>query len=487
MKKAGIIGSGVGGMCTAIRLAQRGYEVTVFEANAYPGGKLTSIEQGGYRFDAGPSLFTMPQYLEELFVVAGKSFSDYCPYIRLDPVTHYFFPDGTFLVAHADTDKLATELSSKLEVSEAAVKKKLQQSKKIFELTEGLFLQKSLHKLRSYSTRALLNAGLGIRSLDLFSTMHEVNSSTFSDARAVQFFDRYATYNGSDPYRAPGTLNIIPHLEFNIGAFLPEEGMHAITKALYRLADELGVSFHFNENVEEIILTNNTCSGIRSGIHSYHFDLVVSNMDIVPTYKKLLPGIKAPERTLSQPRSSSALIFYWGVNRIFEQLDVHNIFFSADYQAEFDHLFTQADIIDDPTVYINITSKKIPGDAPPGGENWFVMINAPNNTGQDWDGIIDRTRKNILDKLQRMLGTDISAHIDCESILDPRTIESRTSSFRGALYGSSSNNRYAAFLRHANFSRKIKNLYFCGGSVHPGGGIPLCVLSAKIVDEVIHN
>jgi len=188
---------------------------------------------------------------------------------------------------------------------------------------------------------------------------------------------------------------------------------------------------------------------------------------------------------LNQPKSSSALIFYWGIDHFFPELDLHNIFFSQDYQQEFEHIFQKKTIYRDPTVYVNVTAKYKADDAPPGNENWFTMINVPNNTGQDWDTLINQARKYITDKVSRRLGVDIGSKIVAEDILDPRTIESRTSSSQGALYGNSSNNRYAAFLRHANFSRKIKGLYFCGGSVHPGGGIPLSLLSAKIaVDQI---
>lgn len=487
MKQAGIIGAGVGGMCTAIRLAVRGYAVTVFEANDYVGGKLTAFEQDGYRFDAGPSLFTMPQYLEDLFALAGKKFSEYCPYMRLDPVTHYFFPDCTRLTAHADPTAFAREMEDKLGIPAAQVAKRLQHSARLYGCTADLFLHHSLHKPGTYTLSRLMKAAKGAGSLGLFTTMHRANEQALGDPRAVQLFDRYATYNGSDPYQAPGTLNIIPHLEFNVGAYLPERGMHAITEALHRLATELGVQFRMGERAEAILHDKQAATGIRTAKGEYPFDLVVSNMDIVPTYRRLLPDLKAPERTLQQPRSSSALIFYWGMTRSFPELDVHNIFFSADYRHEFDCLFRQGTLCDDPTVYINITSKKVKGDAPEGGENWFVMVNAPNNTGQDWETQIAKAKEDILRKLTDMLGADIRPLIATEAILDPRSIESKTGSYLGALYGSSSNNRMAAFLRHANFSRQLDNLYFCGGSVHPGGGIPLCVLSAKIVDEVIHG
>jgi phytoene dehydrogenase-like protein len=271
---------------------------------------------------------------------------------------------------------------------------------------------------------------------------------------------------------------------------------------LVELAKSLGVEFYFETQVEEIILENGKVKGIitvarsgtsrsveqsdlasRSITSSYirAFDYVVSNMDITHTYRKLLPHAKHPDFLLNQPKSSSGVIFYWGIKQQFPQLDLHNILFSENYREEFKTMFEDKTIYHDPTVYINITSKHKPDDAPEGFENWFVLINAPVNEGQDWDKIIAETKQNVIQKIKRTLGVDISELIECESILDPRTIESKTSSAQGALYGNSSNNRYAAFLRHANFSSKIKNLYFVGGSVHPGGGIPLALSSAKIM------
>jgi len=208
-------------------------------------------------------------------------------------------------------------------------------------------------------------------------------------------------------------------------------------------------------------------------------------MDIYPTYKRLLPQLKPPKRTLSQERSSSAIIFYWGIENSFDALDLHNIFFSDDYQKEFEAIFEHQTVCDDPTIYINITSKDVPSDAPEGCENWFVMINTPADHGQDWDIMVNKLREVVISRLSKELGTPIEPLIACEEVLTPPLIQEKTQSHLGALYGASSNSSMAAFLRHPNFSNRIKNLYFCGGSVHPGGGIPLCLLSAKIVDELI--
>jgi phytoene dehydrogenase-like protein len=208
-------------------------------------------------------------------------------------------------------------------------------------------------------------------------------------------------------------------------------------------------------------------------------------MDIVPTYKKLLKKSYQPKKVLDQERSSSALIFYWGIKKSFKNLELHNILFSNNYKKEFDSIFDLSTISNDPTVYINITSKDIVSDAPKGCENWFVMINSPYNTGQDWNKIIKTVRKNIINKINNILSTDIENFIEFEKVYSPKTLEKNTQSYLGSLYGSSSNDKTSAFLRHPNFSKHIQNLYFCGGSVHPGGGIPICLLSGKIVSELI--
>jgi phytoene desaturase len=482
--KIGIIGAGIGGIATAARLASTGHAVTVFEANDYVGGKLSAFEQDGYRFDAGPSLFTMPQYVEEIFAAAGQPTAPAFEYQQVPVACQYFWADGTAITAYGNSDAFAKEVEAKLGVSAQKVRDYLALSAKKYRLAGVVFLEKSLHKAATWLDTGLLKSLAFLPGFDLFSSMHTVNKRWFGHPKLVQLFDRYATYNGSNPYKAPGMLTIIPHFEHTIGVFYPRGGMYSITQSLADLATQKGALFMLNTPVEQIILTDDRVTGLQAGGQTHHFDVVVSNMDVYYTYKKLLPDTAAPERILNQPKSTSALIFYMGVRRKFEQLDLHNIFFSERYEQEFAAL-EAGEILDDPTIYINITSKYTPADAPDGCENWFVMINAPSDRGQDWPALIAHTRARVIAKLNKQLNCDLDALIDTESVLDPRGIERRTSSHMGALYGYSSNTQMAAFLRHANFSRKVRGLYFCGGSVHPGGGIPLCLLSAKICSELI--
>lgn len=484
-QKTAVVGSGIAGIASAIRLAARGFDVSVFEQAATPGGKIAEWRQAGFRFDKGPSLFTLPGMVEELFALCGKDPGNYFSYKPLEVSCKYFWDDGTVVNAWHDTGRFANEVAQSCGIAPSRISEFLNKSERLYEITKDVFLFNSIHKLSNIRLPAYRKALFHLHELDAFTTMHKRNSKWFSHPKIVQLFDRYATYNGSNPYKTPATLNIIPHLEHNIGAYFPAKGMYHIVDALYKLALEMGVKFVFNQAVDQIILKDKTIRGIKTAGEKLPFDKVVSNVDAVLLYKKLLPGIPVPKKRLQLERSSSAMIFYWGINRTFQEPGVHNILFSGDYKTEFEHLFGSKTISDDPTVYIFISSKVVEGDAPAGHENWYVMINAPENTGQPWDELVEQSRQRIVEKIRQILGIDIERHIVAEHMADPRSIERETGSYRGSLYGLSSNNRFAAFYRHPNTRKSLKNLYFTGGSVHPGGGIPLALASAKIVDKEI--
>jgi phytoene desaturase len=469
----------------AIRLAAKGYSVDVFEKNEGPGGKLTEFTANGYRFDAGPSLFTMPELVIELFELMGEDPQNSFKYDRLDEICNYFFDDGIQYSTYADINKTAESMSSATGEEKENILQFLAHSKKMYDLTADFFIFSSLNDYRKYFGWNALQKLFQIRHLKMNQTMHDSLKAYFKTNHVIEHFSRYATYNGSDPYRAPATLNVIPNLEYYLGAYLPQKGMFDITKSLVALGERNGVKYHYNSRVDKIIHDGKRVIGLQIGQEKLNYDLVVSNIDIHYVYHQLLTDLKKPRKILETERSSSVLVFNWGIKHQFAELGLHNIFFSKDYRQEFQSLFVEKDISLDPTTYIFISSKNIPTDAPPGCENWFTLVNAPANTSQDWDEIITRTRNNIIQKLSRILNQNIEPLIESETILSPPLIESSTGSFQGALYGSSSNSKWSAFLRHSNKSSQLKNLYFIGGSVHPGGGIPLSLSSAKIVDKWI--
>jgi len=480
-----IIGAGMAGLATSVRLALRGHQVTVFERNSTPGGKMNSLEWEGFRWDTGPSLFTLPGLLEELFVMAGEEMDQTLRIRRLEVVTRYFFEDGKVLDAKGDPRLFAEEVERVLGEPAPSVLRYLERSRMVFELTGDLFIFNPFWRMETFTSRKFIRALLQFRKLDPMRTMHEVNAGSFRSGQVVQLFDRYATYNGSDPYRAPGTMNLISHLEHNLGAYFPEGGMHTIATGLKSLAEKLGVVFHFNRPVEKVVMEGKAVRGVVTGGERVPSDIVVSDMDIFYLYRDLLEEVPFPAQYFKGERSTSAVIFYWAVGATFPQLELHNILFARDYREEFRWLGSKHSISEDPTVYLFISSRVVPSDAPEGEENWYVMINAPENLGQDWDQLVDRARVAVLKKIRRVLGIDVEPLIMHETVADPRTIESATLSHRGALYGTSSNSRMAAFNRHPNYINRFRGLYFVGGSVHPGGGIPLCLASAGIVDDHI--
>ncbi|MBC6992775.1 phytoene desaturase family protein [Neolewinella lacunae] len=483
-----IIGAGIAGLAAAVRLAQAGHTVTVCEANGGPGGKLSQFSLGEYRFDFGPSLFTMPQYVDELFSLAGEDPAEHFRYVRLPDVCHYWWQDGTRFTAPAATDDLARAAAATFGVPAGRVADFMADAARKYELTGRTFLEKSLHRAATWLDWSVAAALLRIPGLDLFRSMHAVHARDLGHPKLIQLFDRFATYNGSNPYKAPGLLSMIPHFEHHFGAYLPEGGMFDISQSLFELAQRLGVHFRFNTRVTEIRRERRCVVGVTTSGGSLPADNVVCNMDVWLAYDKLLPGAKKPARTLRQQKSTSAVIFYWGIRREFPELGLHNIFFSDDYAREFAAL-EAGELAEDVTVYVNISSKLVKSDAPAGCENWFVMVNAPADTGQDWDEWTRGLRERVLTRLAQQLlapassapaAQDLEALIVEERIVTPPQLEALTGSHQGALYGTSSNNPLAAFLRHPNFSQEISGLYFLGGSVHPGGGVPLCLLSAKI-------
>lgn len=462
-------------------MAAKGYAVDVFEKNNYPGGKLSEFYINGYRFDAGPSLFTMPKFVEELFELCGEKATNYFTYEQLNDLCHYFYEDGTAFITKSDSIETAEIIEKHTGEKKESILTFLNHSKRLYELTADVFIYNSFSDWKTFINPKFFKSLLYFRQLKTNQLMADAIQTYFTTPHVNQLFNRYATYNGSNPYKAPATLNVIPHLEYNIGAYLPTKGMVDITNSLVQLGERNGVKYHYNAEVTKILHDTTSISGIEVNGEIKTYDYVISDMDIYPLYHKLLKDIPKPTQILKQERSSSALVFNWGIKKSFVELGLHNILFSSDYRKEFEHLFTHRTIIDDPTIYIFISSKNIPTDAPKGCENWFTMINVPENNGQDWDSFIKEARHHIIRKINRILKTDIEKYIEVEEVLDPRLIESKTSSFGGSLYGNSSNNKWAAFLRHANKSSKLKNLYLVGGSVHPGGGIPLCLSSAKIV------
>lgn len=482
-----VIGGGLGGLSAAIRLANKGFKVDLYEQNEIAGGKAGEINYEGYRFDTGPSLLTMPEVIIDLFNECNENINDYLEFEKLEIICKYFYPDNTTINAYSNVERFGEEIEKKTKDESDTLKNYLNYCKTIYKYAGRLFLTNDISNPKTFFNLQSLKTLFNINKIDPFRTMNAANKSFFTDEKLVQLFNRYATYNGSNPYLAPATLNIIPHVEYNMGSYLPKGGIYSIVNALIKLAEIKSVNIFNQHKVDEIITQNNKAVGIKINGQIKVYDKVISNVDVNSTFKYLIRDNNNREaiRYSKQTPSFSGLVFYWGINKLFTQLETHNIFFSSNYSKEFDDLFTNNIVNNDPTIYVYISSKLNKSDAPEGKENWFVMVNAPNNQNHIQEKEIKEVRNFIIQKLNKHLNADIKRSIEFERVLSPSDIENKTGSYLGSIYGIASNNRMSAFKRQPNKSKSIKNLYFCGGSAHPGGGIPLVILSGKIVADII--
>jgi len=514
-KKIIIVGAGIGGLSTAIRLAAQGHSVTMLERQAQVGGKMNRVDMNGFRFDTGPSLITMPYVLEDLFHAAQREFKDYLDLVPLDITCRYFYRDGLVLNAWRDHERLAEEFARLNPHDGAAFYRFLDSARNIYQAAADPFLYHSLGNpldvLRTFIRYVLWGHpdseahGSNGNATTLFSRLKAVLAalspqtldssvrSFFEDEHLRQLFDRYATYNGSSPYQVASVYSIIPYVELADGGWYPRGGIYAVAQALERVACELGVSIKMECDVRRILVERNeACGVVLADGRVMRSNIVIANSDVVTTHKELLsPALRNRSRVhrLEQLEPScSGFVLLLGLDKQYPQLAHHNIFFSDNYPAEFDDLFERHIPLRNPTIYVCDTSRSDSTQAPPGHENLFVLVNAPYLTAKsDWKRDAPMYRDHVLDILasyKQIDLEDLREHIVCEAILTPEDFQEKYGANAGSIYGLSSNARMAPFTRPSNVS-EIRNLYFVGGSTHPGGGVPLVILSGKIVADII--
>lgn len=493
MTKIAVIGSGVGGLAVAARLQALGHAVTVFEKQATFGGKLARFEKEGYVFDLGPSLFTLPAVYRDLFDRTGKPLDDQIEIVAPSPAFRYQFPDGQVVKLPAsDPGRIASALGAAL--GSAATTQWLSLIKhaaQIWQLTRVPILESPLNGWRDLIP--LAKNPLNLLKVRPWQSLRRVANQHLKDPRLIMLLDRYATYTGSDPRKAPAALITVPYLEQNFGAWHISGGIHQLGVAVYGRCNELGVEFRFNTQVQKIQTQGNSVKSIILDTgEEIEFDLVVSNTDAQLLYSKLIDhplAKKALQRLTKSTPSLSGFVLLLAVEGKTPDIEHHNVWFPADYDAEFDQIFSKhPQPVTDPTIYACV-----PDDASmrpnANSESWFVLVNAPRHgVGPglvDWNqpGMKENYAKNILSRLTDR-GVNLEGRIKWQQIRTPADLESEFNAPGGSIYGSSSNGVRAAFLRPMNKS-SINGLYLVGGSSHPGGGLPLVGLSARIVANLI--
>lgn len=493
MKEVVVIGAGLGGLSAALRLAAGGWRVTLLEKNAAVGGKIGRLEESGYVFDTGPTLLTMPFVLRELFESLGERLEDHVDCVPVDPLCRYFFSDGSRLDIPNAPERLLEAVHHFNPSEVSGVRRLLARGKEIYELASEPFL---FHNPGEWSLSYLgifVKALARFWKLDAWRTLDESVRADLRDVRLVQVFDRFATYSGSSPYCAPATFAIIPYVEWTMGGWYVRGGLYRIAQSLSKLAVKRGVGLRTGIACEKIQIERNRVAGVRlADGTSLKTSTVIVNADALYAYERLIRDDRMLSRFHANGRRqalpTSGFILLLGVDRTYEELAHHNIFFSSDYRKEFEDIFSRGVPPEEPTVYVSVSSKADPSMAPPGASNFFVMVNVPPvGQGCVWSEKARPYRQVVLERLKRFGLADLEQHIRFERMLTPVDFEAQYGAYRGALYGFASNSPWSAFRRPANRDPRIRGLYFAGGSTHPGGGIPLVLLSGKLTAEAVQK
>ncbi|WP_332310335.1 phytoene desaturase family protein [Metabacillus litoralis] len=482
------MGGGLGGMSAAIRLAVDNYDVTILEKGKRLGGKLNSHCEQGFTFDTGPSILTMPWVLDHLFLNANRKLSDYITIKRIEPQWKAFFEDGTLINLTSDLPEMIKQLQSLCKEDASEFFNFLHYCNKMYDFHVKSTFKKSISGIQDLRTM------LSVKDLFSMEPMKTTNQSTkkfFKNKKIQQLFNYLTMQSGSSPYQAPANLSNLAHIHLGLGSYYVEGGIFKIAEALSKILHELQVNVHLNSKVKRIVTQNSYAHAIEleNGC-LFEADIVVSNLEAVPTYDTLLnnqPITPEEHNGLEKyPPTVSGLLLLLGVNKTYSHLAHHNFFFSESPKKEFQQIFTEGIPATDPTIYVGISAKTDPNLAPIGKENLYVLTHVPSlKKDETWEEKKDEYRQIILNKLERMGIEGLKENIEYEYTLTPNDFQQDYGANGGSLYGVVSDRKKNGGFKIPSRSPLLKNLYFVGGSTHPGGGIPLVTLSGQLTADLI--
>jgi phytoene desaturase len=471
-----VVGGGIGGMAAALRLRVAGFDVLLLERASRLGGKLDErVLPGGFHVDTGPSLLTLPGELDALFRLAGSSLAEAVDLVRLDPICSYSWPDGSAFAHRADRAAAIAEAERLSAGSGAALGRFLDRARTAWEVAERTFLAGPMGPPGDLVRR--LRSPRDLLAIDPLRTLAGRARRTFADPRLVQWACRYATYSGSSAATAPATLACIAHVEQAFGAWYVRGGLAALAPALGRALESAGVEVRTGSDVAAVLAGGDRVTGVRlAGGERVDAGVVVANVDADHLYADLLPDGRALRRARRVPPSSSGFALVLGVDGT-TGLGHHTVLFSPPegYEAE----LAATTVPRHPTVYVANASATDPTVAPPGGASLFALVVVPAGARTDWDAY----RDHVLDVLAAR-GVDLGGRVRAVETVTPDDIAERYRARGGAIYGTSSSGRRAAFLRPGNRGPR-GGLYLVGGSSHPGGGLPLVARSGAIVARMV--
>jgi phytoene desaturase len=494
-RPVGIIGGGLGGLAAACVLAARGHRVVLFEKNDWLGGKAAVLEEGGYRFDMGPTILTVPAVLARIFAEAGRRMEDALDLRRLDPQWRCFFDDTSVLDLRDDVTEAAAAIEAYSPGNADGFRDFIGMSERLHDISQRFFFWKSVEDLRD-TMDMRKNFDLAtlqdVMALRMGTTVAGNIRKRVRDGRVAQMLDHFVQYVGSSPYGAPAVLCSIAHMQTSEGVWYPMGGTRAVPAALRALAEELGVEFRLNADVKRVTVSGGRAAGVELTTgETIPLSAVVSNMDSVRTYRELIGGAaqQSFDKRWKREPACSGVVLYLGLDRAYEHLAHHDFVFSRDPEEEFDYIYHKGEPAPDPTCYIAAPARTDPSVAPPGGEALYILVHTPYlRPHHDWDQMFPAYRQTIFDKLARCAGMpDLADRIVVERHLTPRDIHERYRVLDGAIYGLASHGRFFGAFKPGNRSRDLPGLYLAGGAAHPGAGMPMVMMSGWIAADALHQ
>jgi phytoene desaturase len=486
-KKAVIIGAGVAGIATALFLTRAGYSVDVYEKNTNPGGRCGQLIQSGHRFDLGATILLMPSLYRQVFSALGLDMDKELETTSLEPVYKLFFGDGTNFAFSRNPQRMKEQLEAMEPGSFAQYECYVKEGYDFFGLSMVGLLNRNFYHLFQFinlkSTLLLIRLKTWIKHTDYIRRF-------FKDPRLQKAFTFQNIYVGQNPYRQPAFFSMLPGAEIVEGALFPKGGMHRVVEKLLAEATQAGVKFHYKKPVAKIVVNGNKTEGIMlENGKMIHAAIVVGNADLPYIYNQLLPDKSAANRLKKKEYSCSAIVFHWGVDKIYPQLDHHSIFLNEPYKEGMEKIFNDKSLSANPSFYVHAPVRTDKSAAPENEDTLSVIIpvgHIDEKCDQDWQEIKQSAHEAVIRRLKEAGMTDIKEHIKFEICFMPKTFESYCNVANGSVFGSLSHTIFQmGYFRPHNRHRKYKNLYFTGGSTHPGNGIPLVLLSAKLTSERI--
>ncbi len=489
-KKVIIIGAGPGGLSSAMILAHRGYDVTIYEKEDKVGGRTSPIVAGDFTFDLGPTFVMLPQIFEEVFSLAGKNLHDYIDWRRLDVLYKLHFKNGKKFPVYFDKDKLKSEIKNIFPGDEVNYDRYFNKQSIKFDKMYPC-LKVPYHKWYHYFRLKLLKA---LPVMDIHRSIYGVLSRYFKHEDMKISMTFQAKYLGMSPWHCPGPFTILSYVEHKYGIYHPIGGVHKITEAMAKVASENGTNIVLNKKVKEIIVEDGKAAGVlfEDGTED-RADEIIMNADFAYAMKNLIKNEnrkKWKDKKIEKSEySCSTFMIYLGMNKKYEDLDHHNIFFSGDYKQNIKDIFDNKILSKDPSFYIHNASKTDHTLAPEGKSTLYILVPVSDLTADiDWNTEKENYKNLVIDKIIERTGiSDFRDHIEVERVISPKDFENKVNVFRGSVFNLSHSLNQMLYLRPHNIFEDIKNMYLVGGGTHPGSGLPTILESGRIVADLIEE